>query len=691
MIFCSKVSALSKEKLYIHRDISWLSFNYRVLQEAEDPRNPLLERIKFLAIYSSNLGEFFQVRVANHKNLLRLGKKTKKKLEENPKEILQEVLKVVNKQQIHFSLIYKKLIAPELKKNNIHVFRSKHLKDSDKEFVNDFFQENLLPYCQPILLWDKKVKPFLNNGSLYLAVHMELKGKKGETHFALAQVPTDNVDRFITLPSSDKKNHNIILLDDIIRISVRDIFPGFEVLDTYSIKITRDAELYIDDEFEGDLLEKVKKSLKQRNIGPASRMVYDRKMPKRLLNYLMNTFELEKIDLLPEGRYHNNFDFFKFPSFGKTELKIKDLPSLPLKSIENAKSIFETIEKKDRFLHVPYHSYESVIRLFEEAADDPYVEEIKIVQYRVAKKSRIMDALIKAASNGIKVTAFIEIKARFDEEANLKWGEKLENAGIKVIYSMPGLKVHAKVTLITRKRNKSVKKYAFLSTGNFHEVTAAVYSDMGIFTYDTRITTELEKIFEFLSTRQLKNPRFDHLLVGKFGLKDNLIKLVKQEIAKGKKGFMILKMNSLQDKDMINLLYEASKAGVVIKLIVRGICCIVPGVSGLSENIHAISIVDRFLEHSRVFIFGKGKEEKIYLSSADWMERNLHHRVECIFPIYDKDIQKMIRDVINMQLNDNQKARLLNFKKMNTYQTDDKKALRSQLDTYDYIKKAEKA
>ena len=678
---------MSKENPYIHRDISWLSFNYRVLQEAEDPRNPLLERIKFLAIYSSNLGEFFQVRVANHKNLLRLGKKTRKKLEDKPHEILDEILKVVNNQQIHFSLIYKKLIAPELKKNNIHVVRSKHLTEVQKDFVKDFFKENLLPYCQPILLWGKKVKPFLNNGSLYLAVHMELKDSSHQTFYALVQIPSDNVDRFIPLPSTDKDINQVILLDDIIRLSARDVFPGFDIKDTYSIKITRDAELYIDDEFEGDLLEKVRKSLKQRNIGPASRMVFDRKMPKHLINYLMNTFDLEKIDLLPEGRYHNNFDFFKFPSFGKNDLKLSKLSPLPLKSIENAKSIFEAMEKKDMLLHVPYHSYDSVIRLFEDAADDPYVQEIKIVQYRVARKSRIMEALIKAVKNGIKVTTFIEIKARFDEKANLEWGEKLEQAGIKVIYSMPGLKVHAKIALITRKRNKEIKKYAFLSTGNFHEVTAAVYSDLGIFTYDTRYTSEIEKIFEFLQTRQLKDPSFNNLLVGKFGLKEKLQELVEIEIKKGKQGYLLLKMNSLQDKDMIDLLYKASKAGVTIKLIVRGICCIVPGVKGLSENIHAISIVDRFLEHSRVFIFGKGKEETIYLSSADWMERNLHHRVECIFPIYDETIKGNLRDLMDLQLKDNQKSRLLNFKNNNQYYKNKGPELRSQMATYEYIKK----
>jgi len=671
---------------YIHRDISWLSFNYRVLQEAKDKRNPLLERIKFLAIYSSNLGEFFRVRVANHKNLLRVGKKTKKKLEENPGEILTELLKAVNKQQLEFSLIYKKIIAPELEKEGFDFLGQKELSSEEIEFARGYFQENLLPYCQPILLWDKKIKPFLNNGALYLAVHLQIKEKKKEEYFALVQLPSDNINRFIPVPSSDKKAKKLIILDDIVRQNVSDIFPGFNVLNTYSIKITRDAELYIDDEFSGDLLEKVRKSLKKRDIGPASRMVHDRKMPKVILKYLINTFDLDEIDLLPEGRYHNNFDFFKFPSFGREALKNKELPPLPLASLEKAKSIFTALEKKDHFLHVPYHSYESVIKFFEEASTDPQTEEIKIVQYRVAKESRIMNALINAVNNGKKVTAFIEIKARFDEEANLKWGEKLDKKGIKVFYSMPGLKVHSKIALVTRKIRGKKKQYAFLSTGNFNEVTARIYSDMSIFTSDKRLTDEVDKIFRFLETRKLSDPHFNHLLVGKFGLKESFERLVQREIALGSKGSMILKMNSLQDKDMIKLLYDASQAGVKIKLIIRGICCLVPGIKGVSENIYAISILDRFLEHSRVFIFGNNGKEEIYLSSADWMVRNLHHRVECSFPIYDEEIKKKIKDIINIQLSDNQKARLLNFKEINKYQKNNQKPFQSQLETYRYIK-----
>lgn len=677
---------MAKEIPYINRDISWLDFNYRVLQEAKDPNVPLLERIKFLAIYSSNLGEFFKVRVANHKNLLRVSKKTKKEFDENHKEILIEILKIVEEQQREFSTLYGKKIAPELKKEGIRFITRKDLTEKQKDFVKDYFEENLKFYTQPILLWEDRIKPFLNNSSLYLALVMETKDKKKEYHYGIVQVPSFSVDRFIILPSDKKDTTEIILLDDIVRLYVRELFPGFNVLDTYSIKITRDAELYIDDEFEGNLLEKVKRSLKKRNIGPASRMVYDRKMPNHLLKFLKTNFSLEDIDLLAEGRYHNNFDFFKFPNFGKIHLLNENLPPLPLKSLASQKSIFKAIEEKDHFLHVPYHNYDSVVRFFEEASVDPEVETIRIVQYRVAKESRIMDALIKAAKNGKKVTTFIEIKARFDEEANLKWGEKLEKNGVKVYYSMPGLKVHSKIALVTKKTNDKVKRYAYLSTGNFHEGTATLYSDMGIFTSDVRYTQEMKLLFRFLESGKKDGIKFKHLLVGYFELKDRLKSLVKKEIAKGKKGRILLKMNSLQDKEMIALLYKASKAGVKIELIVRGMCCLVPGIKGESENINAISIVDRFLEHARIFVFGEEGKENVYLSSADWMSRNLHHRVETVFPIFNKDIKKNILDIMQLQFQDNVKARSLNFKKVNTYQTNELKPNRSQLETYHFIK-----
>ena len=426
----------------LNRELSWLSFNERVMQEAKDKSVPLLERIKFMAIYSNNLEEFFQVRVANLKNLVRLGKKTKAKLDFRPDIILKKVLKTVNKQQEEFSKILKKELIPELEKEGIRWLSQKDLNQEQLEFIDDYFHQNLLPFVQPVLLLKGKVRPFLNNGALYLALLLHDKEKaKKEYEYALVKVPSDHFNRFVKLPTNNKKKA-FIALDDIVRHSCHYLFPGYDILGSYSIKLTRDAELYIDDEFSGNLLQKIKKSLKKRDVGPPSRLVYHRSMPKHLLDFLKDIFELEKEDLLPEGKYHNNFDLFKFPGFGLDHLKRKKLPPVAYPPLEKSKNIFKDITETEHLVHFPYQSYESVARFFEQAAKDPAVTHIKIVQYRVAKKSRIMKALMDAVKEGKKVSAFIEVKARFDEENNLEWGERLEAAGIQVHYSFPGLKVH---------------------------------------------------------------------------------------------------------------------------------------------------------------------------------------------------------------------------------------------------------
>jgi len=589
---------------YIHRDLSWLDFNYRVLQEAKDKSLPLLERIKFMAIYSSNLDEFFRVRVANHRNLMRAGKKTKKELEFTPETLLKKILRKVNKQQEEISSIFESQFIPELQQNGIRVLRRLDLNGEQKLFVEDYFNQNLLPFVQPVLLVGDKIKPFLNNGSLYLAIYMRDKSND-KVNYAIVKIPSDQLARFIILPTSEEHINELILLDDIVRHCVKWIFPGYEIIDTYSIKLTRDAELYIDDEYSGDLIAKIKHSLNKRQVGPASRLVYDREMDKPFLKYLIKVFDLGEYDLLPEGRYHNNFDFFKFPNFGQNHLSNIPFPPLPYHALESSK-IFNAITKKDHLIHVPYQSYHSVVKFFEEAAVDPDVTHIKIVQYRVAKISRIMDALLEAIRLGKHVSAFIEVKARFDEEANLKWGEKLEKAGVNVYYSIPGIKVHAKMAIVRRIEDSTPNIYAYLSTGNFHEDTAKVYSDIGIFTKDTRITNEVTRLFSFLETQKKPNQPFTHLLVGKFGMKEHLIRLIRNEVKitkAGGEGEIVLKLNSLQDPMMIDELYRASNAGVKIKLIIRGICSLLPGIPGLSENIEAVSIVDRFLEHARIFIF----------------------------------------------------------------------------------------
>lgn len=677
---------------YIHRDISWLSFNYRVLQEAKDKSVPLLERIKFLAIYSSNLDEYFRVRVANHRNLVRAGKKARKELSFEPELILNQILKIVNEQQVEFSDIFENKIIPELKKNKINILRRQSLNPEQKIFIDNFFKDNLLPYVLPVLLVKNKIKPFLNTGSLYLALHLnEKEGNPDKDRYAIVNIPSEHVSRFVVLPSSKEGKNDVILLDDIVRESIAWIFPGYNIRDTFSIKLTRDAELYIDDEFSGDLIAKIKKGLQKRNVGPAARLVYDREMPQHLLSFLMESFELTKVDLLPEGRYHNNSDFFKFPDFGFKHLKDQKLPPLKIAKLENSDSIFPLIAKEDYIVHVPYQSYESVIRFFEDAANDPAVTHIKIVQYRVARKSRIMEALIKAVKSGKQVSAFIEIKARFDEEANLIWGELLEEAGVSVHYSMPGLKVHVKTAMVRRTEEEGNKLYCYLSTGNFHEDTAKIYSDIGLLTSDTRLTKDVARLFNYLETKEVPNKPFRHLAVGQFNLNKVLEDLIDTEISnakKGKKAGIILKMNSLQDKEMIAKLYYASQKGVKIKLIIRGICSLVPGIKGISDNITAISIVDRFLEHARIFIFHNNGDQKYFLSSADWMVRNLHHRIETIFPIYDSKVIKMIRDIINIQFGDNIKSRIIAHKKNNQYlDTQEDLAARAQIDTYFYFKR----
>lgn len=678
--------------LTIHRDISWLSFNYRVLQEAMDTSNPLLERVKFLAIYSSNLDEFFRVRIANHRNLVRAGKKTLKEFEVAPDKLLADLLNIVKKQQELFSNIFEDMIVPNLKNNGIHILRRLQLSENQAEFVENYFTDRLLPFVQPVLLVEGKIKPFLNNGALYLAIILQDKDvEKAKTSYAIVKIPSDHVNRFLVLPQEENGQHHVIMLDDVVRHSVSMIFPGYDIVNSYSIKLTRDAELYIDDEFSGDLIEKIRKSLKKRHVGPASRLVYDRSIPKKFLDYLTRVLELSDFDLLPEGRYHNNSDFFKFPSFDKSHLKELPLPPIPYKLLEDTPLFFKAIKERDHLINVPFHSYESVIRFFEEAAEDPRVTHIKIVQYRVAKESRIMKALAKAVKAGKNVVAFIEVKARFDEENNLQWAAFLEKSGVNVYYSMPGLKVHAKMAMIRRVENGTPTIYSYLSTGNFHEDTAKVYTDFGLFTADKNICKEVTRVFSYLETKNRPEQPFEHMLVGQFNLKSSLLDFIDQEIVNhkaGKKSGIILKLNSIQDKEMIDALYKASKAGVKITLICRGICSVIPKIKGISDNIEAFSIVDRFLEHSRVFIFENGGDKKIYLSSADWMVRNLNHRVETAVPIYDEELRTEILDLLKIQILDNIKARSLNHNEVNEYRKNSNDlTVRSQIETYYYHKR----
>ena len=679
---------------HIHRDISWLSFNERVLQEAKDPSVPLLERVKFLAIYSNNLDEFFRVRMANHRNLIRVGKKTKRKLDYDPETLVLEIQEIVDRQQEEFSRLFEEEIVPELHNHGIHLLRRMDLNAEQRAFVEEFFNGYMLPYAQPVLLVKNKIRPFLNNAALYLTVLLHDKeAKQNENEYAVVKIPSDHLPRFLELPPSSPGERDLIMLDDIVRHTISWMFPGYDILDTFSVKLTRDAELYIDDEFQGDLVQKIRQSLSKRHVGPASRFVYDREMPEDLLKYLMDTFDLERYDLLKEGRYHNNFAFFKFPTFGLTHLQFPPQPPIPYSPLEGSEHFFASIRERDHMIHVPYHSYESVVRFFEEAASDPFVTHIKIVQYRVASESRIMQALMMAVKAGKQVTVFIEVKARFDEEANLNWGERLEKAGVTVHYSFPGVKVHSKLALIRRLENNKGRLYGYLSTGNFHENTAKVYSDFGLFTADKRLTDEVAMVFNYLETVKVPNRDFNHLLVGQFNMRPGFEAKIDREIAlakAGKPAKMWLKMNSLQDPEMIQKLYEASQAGVEIYLNIRGICSLIPQLLGWSDNIRAVSIVDRYLEHSRVYIFHNEGANEIYLSSADWMTRNLSYRVETAFPIYDPEIRQQIQDFMTIQMADNVKARILDADMSNQYRRGgDPMARRAQVDVYYYLKRLE--
>ncbi|HLF64293.1 MAG TPA: polyphosphate kinase 1 [Saprospiraceae bacterium] len=681
----------NKEVPFVDRDLSWLAFNYRVLQEAKDPTNPLLERLKFLAIYSSNLDEFFRVRVAHHRNLLQVGKKTKRQLHEQPKQILRQIQTIVSEHQEEFSDIFTHQIIPHLAKHGIHVLRRGALAEDQIQFIEQFFQDNLLPYVQPVLLVKGMIRPFLNNATIYLCVDLRDKAHPEDpSAYALVQVPSSHLGRFIELPSN-RGEHDIIMLDDIVRHNITWLFPGYNIINSYSIKLTRDAELYIDDEYSGDLLVKIRHSLAKRNVGPASRLVYDKEMPEEMLTFMTEILEVSDFGLFPEGRYHNNFDFFGFPDFGKQALKDSQLKPLAYFPLERSEDFFDAIRQQDHLINVPYHSYESVVQFFERAARDPAVTHIKIITYRVARDSRIMDALMAGVKSGKQVAAFVEVKARFDEEANLKWGERLEQSGVQVKYSFPGLKVHSKAALVRRVEKGGEQLYVYLGTGNFHEKTAKLYSDFGIFSADHRLTSEVARLFSFLETVRVPTHGFEHLLVGQFNLRRQLEEYIDFEIEQaraGKPAKIFLKINSLQDMTMIEKLYRASQVGVEIQMIIRGICCLVPGMDGISENITAISILDRFLEHARVFIFHHGGEEKTYLSSADWMERNLSFRIETTFPVYDARIKRLIHEIMRIQWRDNVKARHIHFENNNTYRkTSQDLSIRSQEETYYFLKR----
>lgn len=674
------------QKNIFNRELSWLSFNHRVLQECLDPTVPLFEKIKFMAIFSSNLDEFFRVRVASLRSLLNLKKGAK--LGFNPQLLLDQIHLKVNRDQELLGEILRTTILPGLKERGIHLINEKDLSITQKKFAEKYFEDQILPFVKPIYLSSNDPSPFLQNKALYLVVELEKKGK--EPTLALIEIPVETTGRFIQLPVVNHEKY-IIFVDDLIRLDAGKLFNGNKILSIGSVKLTRDAEMYIEDEFSGSLLEKIREGISRRQKGIPSRFLYNENMPGHVLKYLKSYLNLSKDDLVAGGRYHNFNDFFTFPKLGKASDLDKSLPELLSREFEHSHDYFELLSQKDILINFPYQSYDYVINFLEQAAKDERVTEIKIILYRVANPSRVLENLILATQNGKSVTAFVELKARFDEESNIQGATDLEHAGVKVIYSIPGIKVHSKICLITRAEKQGLRYYAFMATGNFNEKTARIYSDMGLFTSNELYTNDLIKVFAYLDGRT-EEPKLSTLLVAPFNMRKEFEHLIRTEIKnvkKGKKAEIIVKVNSLQDPGMIKQLYKAAKKGVNIRIIVRGICCIIPQEEELSENIQAISIIDRFLEHSRIYVFHNDGEPKYFIGSADWMTRNLKRRVEVVFPILDNTIRDVLQKMIEIQWNDNVKARIIDPKQVNRYKEKSAPARknRSQHQIYNLIKR----
>ncbi len=688
---------IRKKNEYINREISWLHFNDRVLQEAADSRVPLIERLRFLGIFSNNLDEFFKVRYATVKRIVDAGKSGKSALGgEKAKDLLEEITRHVIRLQAK-SLHILDSIKEELKTHDIYIIDENEIEDQHVEFLHEFFKEKVHPELITIVLNDLADFPMLDDTAAYLAVRMELNvrdHKQGrwsrDNQYALIEIP-GNLDRFVVLPDLDGRKY-VILLDDLIRFNLDEIFPMFDydTISAHMIKITRDAELDIDDDLSKSFIDKISSSVEGRRISDPVRFVYDKRIKIDTLRFLKNKMHIEETDsVIPGGRYHNRKDYMRFPNLGKSELLYKPMPPLPIKGFALDGSLFGQIAQKDYLQFAPYHTYAYLISFLKEAALDPDVTDIKITIYRLAKNSQVAAALINAARNGKRVTVQIELQARFDEKANIEYANRFQEEGIRLIFGIPGLKVHSKICLVERKEGlKNINRYGFISTGNFNESTARIYTDYTLFTADDTILREVERVFEFFET-SYRIHKYRHLIVSPHYTKNTLTRLIDNEIAlakEGKKGLIKIKMNSLTSYRMVDKLYEASRAGVEIKLIIRGVNCLIPGVPGMSENIEAISVVDKFLEHPRLYIFGNGGEAKIYISSADWMTRNIENRVEVGCPIYDPDIRQELLDTFEISWRDNVKARVFNAAQDNAYRKQVSEPVRSQIAIYEYYK-----
>jgi polyphosphate kinase len=683
---------MTKDKnVYINRELSWLQFNARVLQEAADKEVPLIERLRFLGIFSNNLDEFFKVRYATVKRIYEAGKGGKSELGGiKAGDLLEEITKVVIEQQSE-SLEILEEIEKELENENIYIINEAEIDKDHHEFIKNYFYQEISPALVVIMLNEEVALPELMDISAYLTVKMSSSDSKDQ--FALIEI-SSAMDRFIVLPNKGENNY-IIMVDDILRYCLDDIFNifNYDSISAHMIKITRDGELDFDSDLSKSFIDKLSESVKDRQSGAPVRFVYDKNIENDTLKFLLKLMSIdEKESIIPGGRYHNRRDYMRFPSLGRTDLLYDKIKPLSVKGLSLENSIFKTIAKKDYLVYTPYHTFSYVVKFLREAALDPKVKTIKITIYRLAQISHVASSLINAAKNGKKVTVSIELRARFDEAANINYAEQMQDEGITMLFGVTGLKVHCKMCVIEREENNRLVRYGFISTGNFNESTAKIYTDFTLLTSNSKILKDVNKVFNFFEVNY-KIYRYKHIITSPHYTKSKLFALIDNEIESakiGKEACIKLKLNSISSYKMIDKLYEASRAGVKIQMIVRGLCCLVPGVKGMSENIEIISIIDKFLEHTRLYMFANNNNPKIYISSADWMTRNIDTRVEVSCPVYDKDIKQELQHLFDICWNDNVKARVINETQNNRYRINNKPKVRAQFETYNYyLKKLE--
>lgn len=644
---------------FFDRDLSWLAFNGRVLEEAGSDSVPLLERIKFLSIYSSNLDEFYRVRMPAVLALEKLHAKGNDHPEARAKtDVLLQIIEIINQQQERFGKILTTELLPLLRENGIHLLYNEPIPESIKEEVSDYFYTQVMAFLQPVYLSISGIKFFPENNKIYQLVVIE--GEKGFKELVIVNIPSDNLPRFYPVKRGNEQF--VVFLDDIIKDNLSAIFKHTVVKGCYSFKITRDAELEMEDDYEGDLARKIEEQLTKRDFGLATRLLHEPGIELEHLQLLTMALKLQHAMIVQGGHYHNLKDLGSFPA-NNASLRYQRWPAIPVKAGDGTLSLFEEVEKKDIMLHPPYQSYDMVLRFFNEAAVDAAVTEIYVTLYRIASDSRIGNALVSAAKNGKKVSVLVELKARFDEANNIRWAKKMKAAGVKIIYSATSLKVHAKIALVKRKKEKRISYVGLLATGNMNESTARFYTDHILFTAHHEILREMELLFIFLGARKKAgNPgliSFNQLLVAQFNLQQRFLQLINREIEnvkQGREAAITIKMNNLEEKVLIGKLYEASQAGVKVRMIVRSICCLKPGVPGVSENITVTRIVDRYLEHGRIFVFHNNGAPELYMGSSDWMNRNIYRRIEVCFPVYDEAIKKQVLDLVELQLQDNGQA-----------------------------------